>query len=161
MSRIPHNSEDLKTLSILKVNTRSMTQSLQTSKQSKDVLKPLKKIDHLAIWETDSSSEVRKFLKVSCEVHHNKLSLKLLNHNYRKILGQIIVPVLNNNGSQALEFAFLQLSTLMSKYNRNMLAISKEDNMFKNMSIETFKEIANTAISNYQIILFTPPIEEY
>lgn len=161
MSRIPHNSEDLKTLSILKVNTRSMTQSLQTSKQSKDVLKPLKKIDHLAIWETDSSSEVRKLLKVSCEVHRNKLSLKLLNHNYRKILGQIIVPVLNNNGSQALEFAFLQLSTLMSKYNRNMLAISKEDNMFKNMSIETFKEIANIAISNYQIILFTPPIEEY
>lgn len=38
-----------------------------------------------------------------------------------------------------------------------MLAISKEDNMFKNMSIETFKEIANIAISNYQIILFTPP----
>lgn len=107
LSRIPHNSEDLKTLSILKVNTRSMTRSLQTSKQSKDVSKPLNKIDHLAIWETDSSSEVRKFLKVSCEVHHNKLSLKLLNHNYRKILGQIIVPVLNNNGSQALEFAFL------------------------------------------------------
>lgn len=38
-----------------------------------------------------------------------------------------------------------------------MVAISLEDELFKSISVETMKEIANRAISKYQLILFQPP----
>lgn len=164
LSRIPTKSEDLKSLTVLMVNTRSMTRNCETNNMNitDDSTMSTCETDHLASWQTENPSEVRKYLKIGCEVHSNQFEMKLFNHNYTKVLGGTSLPITracktNQNGSQTLEFALLNIEKILKHYKRTMAAISMEDELFKLISSETFKEIANRAISNYQIILYKPP----
>lgn len=157
LSRIPSNSDELKKLSVLTVNTRAMARK-QHSSQSNSKLRseePSNKIDHLNAWQTENPSETRKILKLGCEVHRNQVRFNVYSHNYTKILGSIEITL--NNGSHALEYALLKIEEILIKYRRDKLAISLEDKLFKEISASTFKEIANRAISKCEIILFNPP----
>lgn len=156
LSRIPKNSEDLKSL-VLVVNTRSMTNKQKQNNSTRRLDEPNREIDHLTVWRTENPSEVNKLLKLGCEVHHNQLKIILCNHNYKKILGVVTIPLTHNNGSRTLEFALLEISKLLKIYKRDKLALSEEDLFFKYISLQALKEIANNAISNYQIIIFKPP----
>lgn len=160
LSRIITKSEELKTMCILTVNTRAMTRkkiSENTNKQLQESTESHSQIDHLAMWQTENPSEVHKVLKLSCEVHHNQLKIFLLNHNYKKILQQISITHTRENGSQTLEFALLEIQKYMKIYKRDKVALSLEDEIFDNISVNTLKEIANKAISTYSIILYKPP----
>lgn len=113
--------------------------------------------DHLTAWETENPSQTTKHLKLDCSVHNNQLRMSIFNHNYRKMLGTVNVTLTRDNGSQILESALLKIGEILNKYGRNMIALSTEDPFLKHFSLQTLKEIANTAISTYQIIIFTPP----
>lgn len=155
LSRIPSKSEELKDLSILTVNTRAMTRKQNISHSTSGKRKPGNKIDHLNAWQTENPSETTKILKLGCDVHRNQLRFNLYNHNYTKQLGQVEITI--DNGSHTLEYALLKIEEMLTKYKRDKLAISLEDKIFKSISANTFKEIANRAISRYEIILFNPP----
>lgn len=160
LSRIPLNSDDLKSLSVLVVNTRAMNRKkLNDTTKFDDSQLADSETDHLTAWQTENPSEVRKYLKVGCEVHHNQLKVKLFNNNYNKMLQTITIQLYdeNTNGSQALELALLELGKLLNHYKRTMVAISLQDELFKSFASETVKEIANRAISNYQLVLYNPP----
>lgn len=160
LSRIVTKSEELKTMCILTVNTRAMTRkklSENTNKQLQGSTESHSQIDHLVVWQTENPSEVNKILKLSCEVHHNQLKLSLLNHNYKKILKQISTTYTRENGSQAVEFVLLEIMKILKTYKRDKVALAIDDEIFKNISINTLKEIANRAISTYSIILYKPP----
>lgn len=81
----------------------------------------------------------------------------IFNHNYKKILGAVNVPLTRANGSRTLEFAFLEIGKILEKYGRNIIALSTEDILFRNASLHTIKEIVNTTISSYQLIIYKPP----
>lgn len=88
--------------------------------------------------------------------------MTLFNHNYRKILGKVNVTLerarnTNTNGCQAIEHALLEIEKLITRYQRTMVAISVQDELFKLISVVSLKEIANKAISKYQLVLFKPP----
>lgn len=121
------------------------------------LVEPHLQTDHLVVRETENPSEVQKLLKLDCVVHHNQLTIILLNHNSRKILKQFTTKFTRDNGSQALEFALLELMKYMKFYKRDKLALSMENEIFKFISLHTLKEIANNAISTYEIILYKPP----
>lgn len=161
------------------VNTRAITKKLKSINSNAPENSTMSdyETDQLTAWQTENPSEVRKYLKVGYVVHHNQLRMTLFNHNYKKILGELNLNLTDKpnkmkalhktnetnitntcvNGSQALELALLEMEQLLKKYNRTMVAISTEDEIFKSISIDTFKEIANRAISIFQVILFKPP----
>lgn len=154
---IPTTSEQLKALSVLMVNTRAMTNKKANMNESTDQGEASSETDHLTAWQTENPSQTTKLLKLGCEVHHNQLRMTIFNHNYKKILGTTNITLMRANGSQTLEFALLEIGKILSQYGRNIIALSMDDNLFKYISLHTLKEIANTAISNYQIILNKPP----
>ena len=53
--------------------------------------------------------------------------------------------------------ALLDICQIAKKFNRDKLAISVEDKLFEYYSQLTIKEIVDTAIFGYEIILFDPP----
>ena len=156
LSRIPTTSEELKSL-LLVVNTRSMMKNRNLDKNTRRLDEPIKETDHLNVWRTENPSEVNKLLKLGSEVHHNQMKIFVYNHNYKKILETIIIHLNQNNGSQALEHALLEISDVLNKYKRNMIALSETDEIFKYYSLQSLKEIVKYAISNYQIIIYKPP----
>lgn len=156
LSRIPTKSEDLKSL-VLVVNTRSMTKKQKQNNISRRLEKTSRETDHLTVWRTENPSEVNKLLKIGCDVHHNQLKIIVHNHNFRKILGTVTIPLTHYNGSRTLEFALLEIAKILQVFGRDKIALSEEDIFFKYISLQALKEIANHAISNYQIIIFKPP----
>lgn len=156
LSRIPTKSEDLKSM-ILVVNTRSMTNKQKQNDNPRRLNATNSEIDHLIVWRTENPSEVTKLLKIGCEVHSNQLRINIYNHNYKKILSGITISLAHSNGSRTLESALLEIENLLKHYKRNKIALSEEDIFFKFISLHTLKEIAKTAISSFQIIIFKPP----
>ena len=139
------------------VNTRSMVRPQSKTNLPCDSIVTNSETDQLAVWQTENPSEVNKILKLGSEVHQNQIKLILYNHNYNKILGTTILNIQKQNGSQTLAFAFLELGKILKKYKRDKIALSTEDNIFKYISMHALKEIVNTTISNYEIIIFKPP----
>ena len=157
LSRIPTKSEDLKSM-ILVVNTRSMTNKEKQNNNPRRSNETNNEIDHLIVWRTENPSEVNKLLKIGCVVHHhNQLKINLYNHNYKKVLGIVTIPSTYNNESRTLEFALLEIAKILKQYKRDKIALSEDDVFFNYYSLQALKEIAKTAISSYQIIIYKPP----
>lgn len=134
-----------------------MTKNQKTNNSTRRLNDSSKEIDHLTVWRTDNPSEVNKLLKLDWEEHHNQLKIHICNHNYKKILGTTTIPITQNNGSRTLENALLEISKLLKNYKRNVIALSEDDIFFKYYSLQTLKEIAENAISSFQILIFKPP----
>lgn len=175
LSRIITNSDDLKTLiptvkdsdfkeykdnAILKVNTRAMTQAKVKDKQIEEKSESRSKLTKPVVWITERPSDVKKMLKVKTEVKEKEILFQIWNHNYNKLLGKIVVPLdvdSFENGSQKFEFALLETCQIARKFNRDKLAISFEEDLFKYFKYETIKEIADKAIFGFEIIVFNQP----
>lgn len=157
LSRVVTDSDELKQLNILKVNTRSMTRKAQNAidkenKISRDTPVP-REIDHLSTYMTNNPSETNKMLKLETRIYENKLRFTLKKND--KVIAQVNQEMLN--GSQTLEFALSKLEELMKIMNYEKIALSSRDELFKMISMENFKIVANAQVHSIQIVIYKPP----
>ena len=153
LSRIV-TSEDLKNKTILMVHTRAMTSKQPESKNIN--VSSEKKIDHLLVYETDTPSKVRNWPKISIEIQNKMIITKIMNPKMGKALIIIETDFIHDNESQTLASALLEMNKLIKN---KQIALSTKNEIFKHVSIQKFKEIANATIRNFQLVLYHPPKE--
>lgn len=95
---------------ILRITTRAMAKS---RKQKEKEIEPTNKsrLDQPTMWHTDKPTEVEKLLKLKSTKSAQGLQFKIYNHKENKTLGSVMMPMkeTNENGSQTLEFALLEI----------------------------------------------------
>lgn len=156
LSRIVKTSEELKTMNVLVVNTRSMTRKQKGSNTFKknDDLKDNSEIDHLAIYTTENPTETRKLPKFQVTTTNNMIIFTIYRGTRRKaVLHQFTIKM----KSQTLAFALSMLENEMKQKNISKIAISSQDKLFEMIPIQMFKELSLKTLNQLQIIIYNPP----
>lgn len=145
----------MKNKTILRVNTRAMSKAHKKEEVRKEEI-----INTPTVWETDRPSQVNKMLKLKTDIREESIEIAIYGHNGIKRLGSTkfnLNDEKGQNGSLILESALLEICQILKRFNRDKLAVSVHDKLFRLYSISTIKEIANNAISGIEIIIYEPP----
>lgn len=152
LSRIQITSEELKQNNILVVNTRAMT------RRSKFVMdKPVinREPDQLHAYTTENPTETRNMLKLVTTSNNHYLTFIICKKNkHMKVIAQLQQS--KHNGRQTLEFALANLENRTKNMKIEALAIANNDEIFKDYTMNEFKEKANKVLENLKIVIYNP-----
>lgn len=147
LSRIAITSDELKQMSILKVNTRSMTGTKTKEPKSDDLTGA-----QLSIYETDSPSKTYKLPKIRTTINSFKeITIIITDPKESKEIYAITA-----DGTQTLESVCLRLNDMLQKMKINKLAMSTQNEIFTILPVELFKRIAIKTLKNVEILLHKP-----
>lgn len=151
LSRIEINLEDLKNMSILPMQTRSMT---RTTTQNPVNEPTATKIDHLKAYDSINNIDAFNLPKVICEPKFDHFNIIIKNKNLKGIIAQ--AQIFHNKGTIYFEECIRMINEMAKTTKIKKIAINVMDPMFNFISREKFKEVCNEILNDVVIILYTP-----
>ena len=154
LSRVVFDSEELKTLSVLPIQTRYMTRKRYTENNT-DLQSDSSaiKTDHPKAYESVNNRDAFNIPKVIFEINHNTLSLQIQNKTLKRILAREQLFYKNEIN---LQMCLQTLNEMASKTNIKTLALKNDDKIFTMIPRESFKEACNKVLKNLTIVIYQP-----
>lgn len=152
LSRIALTSDELKNMSILRINTRSMTKQLTGSdKKQKEPISVENRGGQLSIYETEKPSKVYNLPKLITETSSNKIKIIIKDP---KENGEICA--ITTDGIQTLASVCLKLNDLLKKMKIRKVGMPIHNEIFTILPVESFKKIAIETLKDVKIMIYKP-----
>lgn len=155
LSRVQIDSETLKNLTILKVQTRAMVKKNQIhpNETNKHVTSNDDETDHLKVFEALNINEVFNIPKLNIELEDNQIIFKILSKNYKRILTSVSTTL---NNEDIFENMMKKVENSAEKLNIGKIALVQSSKIFQLINIQSFKEMGNKTLTNLKIVLYSP-----
>ncbi|XP_055635699.1 retrovirus-related Pol polyprotein from transposon 412 isoform X1 [Toxorhynchites rutilus septentrionalis] len=166
LSRVEINLEDLKTMSILPVQTRSITKDKPQAQVNEQIDN---KTDHLRAYDSINNIDAFDIPKVTFELNNTEINIYIKNKNLKRILAR--AQLFYYKGMINFIECIQLINDMAKTMNLKKIAISVKDPIFNILpgngtlneannttlnGIETFKKICNDNLSDVTIILYVP-----
>lgn len=151
LSRIVINSEELKTLFVLVVQTRSKTKQKQHQNLPTDTIAT--EIDHLKAYESVNNLQAFNLPKLCFELQSQKLIIKLTTKTKRRELASVQLTCMGNviNINKCIE----EINEMAKRLNIKKRAIEFSSMIFSHTNVQDFKNCCNKLLKDVEIILYT------
>lgn len=153
LSRIEIDSEQLKSLSILPVQTRSMSKK-RTPELDKLQIHKANETDHLCAYDSVNNLDAFSLPKLTFESINNIINVRIMNKNMKNdfALAQFHY---NDIDANMLKTIIETVDTMAKNLNIRKIAIANNNLIFQLVNKQIFKEICNTTLKNTKIVLYT------
>lgn len=151
VSRITIDSDELKTIPCLPIQTRSMTK-IQKNKTNID--SSATEIDHLRAYDSVNNLDAFKVPKVTFELINQYTIIRILSKNLKMLISQVKLAC--QNGGTDLTYYLQIINEMALKSNIKTLAIKNNDKLFSFIPQEVFKQACNRILSDVTIIIYEP-----
>lgn len=154
LSRVEIDSDRLKNLSILPVQTRSMTRNtspnIDTHQKS-----TAKETDHLRAYNSVNNLDAFYLPKVVFEIYEKSALIRIKEKNMKNEFA--LAQYHYNNIDMETIKVFLQEIDMMAKtLKMKKIALADSSAIFKIVNVQIFKEICNIILKNVTIIIYKP-----
>lgn len=166
LSRINIDSETLKNLQILRVETRAQkkqkVQQLSNEQQTNVILDD--EPDQLKIFESLNINEIYELPKLTIEktsnIKNHGIMCKIMNKKFNKELARApFIPLKINKMKETLGKLLTKIDEKAHKLKITRIALALSSTIFKMMSINEFKKACNQHLRFIQILLYEPQQE--
>ena len=154
LSRVEINSEQLRTMSILTVQTRSMTRG-KTPKPDMNQNDKAKETDHLHAYNSVNNLDAFSLPKIIFEFENNSINIRITNKNMKNDLAFAQFHC-NNPArlSEQLKLYIKEIENMAKTLKIGKLAISTNNTIFKLITVQNFKEICNNSLKDVYILIY-------
>lgn len=155
LSRIILDSEDLQSLSILPVQTRSATKK-QNNQRNETIIPDScnTETDHLSIYESVNNLDAFNIPKIMFDIRHNKINLQIFTKNLKRVIAH--AALFCTNGQIELTNCLQVMNELAKKSNIKMLAMKRDDKIFTLIPLAVFKQACNEILKDIKIVIYVP-----
>lgn len=154
LSRICIDSDELKDLSCLPVQTRNMTKLQQNTQHNTNTNSLVTEIDHLRAYESVNNLDAFNMHKVIFDLNDNMLCIRLLTKNLKRTVAQ--AQLFYNGNNIDLKQSLQTLEDIANKMNIKTLAMKMNDKILTLIPREVFKKACNENLKFTTIILYVP-----
>lgn len=149
LSRVIINSEELKTLLILAVETRSKTRQKQ---QHSPADNNAPEIDHLNAYESVNNIDAFNLPKLVFEMQNQIVTIKLTSKTKKRELA-LVQLAYDKNGID-VDRCIKEVNNMAKKVNIMKVALELSSKIFSNMNVQIFKDRCNKLLQDVQIIIY-------
>ena len=152
LSRVEINSDKLKTMSILTVQTRSMTRG-KTPKPDMNQNDKAKETDHLHAYNSVNNLDAFSLPKIIFEYENNIINIRITNKNMKNDLAFAQFHC-NTMTIEQVELCIEEIETMAKTLKIGKLAIPTNNTIFKLITVQIFKEICNNSLKDVYILIY-------
>lgn len=155
LSRICIDSDELKNISCLPIQTRSMTKQQNNQHNYDETTNSnVTETDHLRAYESVNNLDAFNMPKVIFDFDNNKSCTRLLTKNQKRIIAQ--EQIFYNGNTINLQRSLQTLDNMAKKTEIKTLAMKMNDKIFTLIPREIFKKACNENLKYTTIILYVP-----
>lgn len=153
LSRIEIDSEQLKNLSVLPVQTRSMLKR-KTPGYDATQNHTVNETDHLCAYESVNNLDAFNMPKLIFEFDNNLINIRIMNKNMKNdfALAQIHCYTID---IEILKTCLENVDIMAKNLNIKKIAIANNNLIFQQVNMQIFKEICNKTLKFSKIVLYT------
>lgn len=151
LSRISIDSEELKNLPVLPIQTRSMTRSGQ---QISNRTQTANEIDHLMAYDSINNIDAYKLPKLIFSTKQNDSYATIYTKNVKKVIAQAQFPYALNQTN--IKRYLNTINDMATESRIQQIAIARTDMIFSLIDAQHFKKICNEVLTNVQFIIYQP-----
>ena len=154
LSRVIVDSDELKTISVLPIQTRSRTRNTATN----DTEIRNSETDHLRAYDSVNNIDAFNLPKITFETNATQsvLKMRIFDKKMKKNLAQ--AQISGNTCTTIKDFeAIIETINIMAKHlNIKKIAIVRNSVIFSKINIENFKAMYNKSINEVDLVVYTP-----
>lgn len=154
LSRIEVDSEQLKNLSVLPVQTRSMTKKKNPEYDNYQKNNAME-TDHLRVYDSVNNLDAFNLPKLIFEYEDNVVIIRITNKNMKNVFALAQFHC-NYMPIEQLELCIKDIENMANILKINKLAIPNNNMIFKLVTVQIFKEVCNRILRKINIIIYTP-----
>lgn len=151
LSRVIIDSENLKTMSALVVQTRSKNKQAET--KTNNGTTPSEAI-HLKAYDSITNTDAFNMTKLTFEPNTDHLNINIKTKNLKGTLAQ--AQLIQNKGKINTKQCIRILNDMAKDIKIKKIAISAKDAIFRVMTKEAFKKICNDNLNDTQVVIYEP-----
>lgn len=153
LSRIEINSEQLKNLSVLPVQTRSMTKQKLTGNDIQQKSNATE-TDHLRAYNSVNNLDAFYLPKLTIEFEDSSIIIKIKEKNLKNDFARAQFHY--NRIDTDLKVYLQEIDNMAKNLNLKKIAISNMSALFSNVNVQNFKEICNMILKHVIIVIYKP-----
>lgn len=155
LSRVVIDSDELKNLSILPIQTRSMTKKQSSQGNDKmEINSPNTETDHLRVFESVNNLDAFDIPKIIFDIRYDKLIIRILTKTLKREIAY--ATLLYTNGQIDLTQILQVINEMAKNTNIKSLAIKRDDKLFTLIPLAVFKKACNEVLKDIKIIIYVP-----
>lgn len=151
LSRVIIDSDKLKTLSALVIQTRSKTKQIQPNTNTDNTPS---KTEHLKAYDSINNIDAFNITKLTFERKRDHLNINIKTKNLKGTLAQ--AQLFQNKGKINTKQCMNVINEMAKKIKIKKIAISAKDAIFNVIAKESFKKLCNDWLEDLQIIIYEP-----